>query len=194
MSMGLHKVLDNSLCHVITAPLTYVKCVTTQIDNISLQFFRLHYIRWFRSALSSVRPRPRPHSPSRNVSSLQLLDTMKFRTCVQKKNQLDATEWFNALITCSTCFGHFYAHQQELETICALLPHMVCSGFVAGCWGSGTGKPAMRSRWGSQSSNIPHSERIAGCPASDLQQPATKGSHTIGSNNTHIASSSWWWA
>ena len=36
---------------------------------------------------------------------------------VEKKNQLDATECFIALIICSTCFGHFYAHHQELETI-----------------------------------------------------------------------------
>ena len=42
-----------------------------------------------------------------------------------------------------------------------------------------------------ESSNIPHSVRIAGCPAPNLQQPATKASHTIGSNNTHIAFSSW---
>ena len=50
--------------------------------------------------------------------------------CVQKKNQLDATEWFIALIICSTCFGHFYAHHQELETICVLLPPMVCSAWL----------------------------------------------------------------
>jgi len=31
---------------------------------------------------------------------------------VEKKNQLDATECFIALIICSTCFGHFYAHHQ----------------------------------------------------------------------------------
>jgi len=37
--------------------------------------------------------------------------------CVEKKNQLDATECFIALIICSTCFGHFYAHHQELKTI-----------------------------------------------------------------------------
>ena len=36
--------------------------------------------------------------------------------CVEKKNQLDATEWFIALIIRSTYFGHFYAHHQELET------------------------------------------------------------------------------
>ena len=33
-----------------------------------------------------------------------------------------------------------------------------------------------------------------GCPVPDLQQPATKASHTIGGNNTHTISSSWWWA
>ena len=46
--------------------------------------------------------------------------------CVEKKNQLDATEWFIALIICSTRFGHFFAHHQDLETICVLLPSMVC--------------------------------------------------------------------
>ena len=64
--------------------------------------------------------------------------------CVEKKNQLDATEWFIALITCSTCFKYFYAHNQELETICVLLPPMVCSALVAGCQKSGAGQQAMR--------------------------------------------------
>jgi len=92
-------------------------------------------------------------------------------TCVEKKNQLDATEWFFELIICSTCFGNFYVHHQELETICVLLPPMVCDkGYCA--------------------SNIPHTGRIAGCSAPD-QQPATKASHTIGDNNTHIVSSSY---
>ena len=77
--------------------------------------------------------------------------------CVEKKNQLDVTEWFFSLtrwfrydrdcnrlvytqivpvifelpcIICSTCFGHFYAHHQELETICVLLPPMVCSAWL----------------------------------------------------------------
>ena len=48
----------------------------------------------------------------------------------EKKNQLDATKWFIAIIICSTCFGHFYAHHQELETISVLLPHMVCSAWL----------------------------------------------------------------
>ena len=35
----------------------------------------------------------------------------------REKNQLDATQWFTKLIIRSTCFGHYYAHHQELETI-----------------------------------------------------------------------------
>ena len=37
---------------------------------------------------------------------------------VETKCQLDATEVFIAdLIACSTCFGHQYAHHQELKSI-----------------------------------------------------------------------------
>ena len=50
----------------------------------------------------------------------------------REENQLDATECFIALIICSTCFGHIYAHHQELETILVLLLHMVCNALVAG--------------------------------------------------------------
>jgi len=35
----------------------------------------------------------------------------------REENQLDATERFIALVICSTCFGHLYAHHQALETI-----------------------------------------------------------------------------
>ena len=65
---------------------------------------------------------------------------------VAKKNQLDATEWFFELIICSTCFGHFYAHHQELETICMLLPPMMCDALVADCRRSGAEQQAMRPR------------------------------------------------
>ena len=63
---------------------------------------------------------------------------------IEKKNQLDATEWFIALTICSACFGHFYAHHQELETICVLLPPMVWDALVAGGRRSGAGQQAMR--------------------------------------------------
>ena len=64
--------------------------------------------------------------------------------CVEKKNQLDATEWFIALIICSTCFGHFYAHHQELATMCVLLPPMVWDTLVAGGRKSDAGQQAIR--------------------------------------------------
>jgi hypothetical protein len=114
---------------------------------------------------------------------------------VEKKNQLDTTEWFIALIVCSTCFGHFYAHHQELETSvyvcyyrlwCAMPWLLVVGGQVQGS------RLCVRDEgfWSTESSNIPHFERIAGCPVPDLQQPANNASHTIGRNNTHIVSSS----
>jgi len=47
-----------------------------------------------------------------------------YRNKFTHKCQLDATEVFTAdLIVCSTCFGHHYAHHQELKsTIQWLLP------------------------------------------------------------------------
>ena len=33
------------------------------------------------------------------------------------KNQIDATYYFIVLLIGSTCFGHYYAHHQELATI-----------------------------------------------------------------------------
>jgi hypothetical protein len=59
-------------------------------------------------------------------------------------NQLDAAECLIAIIIISTCFGHLYAHHQELETILVLLPHMVCNALVAGGRRSGAGQQAMR--------------------------------------------------
>ena len=58
--------------------------------------------------------------------------------------QLVATECFIAIIICSTCFRHLYAHHQELETILVLLPHMVYDDLFAGGRRSGAGQQAMR--------------------------------------------------
>ena len=45
-------------------------------------------------------------------------NTFKLSLLVEIKCQLDATEVFIAdLIACSTCFGHNYAHHQELRSI-----------------------------------------------------------------------------
>ena len=62
----------------------------------------------------------------------------------REEKQLNATEWFIALIICSTCFGHFYAHHQEFETIGVLLPPMACNALVAGGQRSGAEQQAMR--------------------------------------------------
>jgi len=62
----------------------------------------------------------------------------------REENQLDTTEWFIAPVICPTCFGHLYAHYQELETILVLLPHMVCNALVAAGRRSGAGQQAMR--------------------------------------------------
>ena len=78
--------------------------------------------------------------------------------CVENKNQLDVTECFIALTICSTCFGYFYAHHQDLKTC-------VTTALVAGCWGSGAGQQAVHPGRGMLT---------ACCPAPDLRQPATK--------------------
>jgi len=61
--------------------------------------------------------------------------------CIEE-NELDATEWFIALIIYSTCFRHLHAHHQELQTILALLPHVVCKALVAGGLRSGAARAA----------------------------------------------------
>jgi len=65
----------------------------------------------------------------------------------REENQLDATECFIALIICSKCFGHLYAHHQELETILVFLQHMVCNALVAGGRLLRSGQQDMRPGW-----------------------------------------------
>ena len=50
--------------------------------------------------------------------------------CVENKKQLDATEWFIALLISSTYFGHFYAHHQKLQTMFVITAYVVqcCRG------------------------------------------------------------------
>ena len=55
--------------------------------------------------------------------------------CVEKKTRLDVIECFIELMICSTCFGHFHPHHQELETICVCYYRLWCAVLV--CWLSG---------------------------------------------------------
>ena len=48
---------------------------------------------------------------------------------VKNENQLDATYYFIVLLIGLTCFGHYYAHHQELETI-MLITTLVVSFLV----------------------------------------------------------------
>ena len=97
---------------------------------------------------------------------------------LREEHQLDTTEWFIALIICSTCFGHLYAHHQELETTLVLLPHMVCNALVADGRRSGAGQQAVCPGWGKLLEQFPSSRTL----------------HTICGNNTSVVSSSQWWA
>jgi len=59
------------------------------------------------------------------------MPNMLYLLSVEIKCQLDATEVFVAdLIACSTCFGHYYAHHQELKSIIRWLLPMVFCGVV----------------------------------------------------------------
>ena len=57
--------------------------------------------------------------------------SIKESISVEIKCQLDATEVFIAdLIACSTCFGHHYAHHQELKSIIVWLLPVVSRAVV----------------------------------------------------------------
>ena len=61
------------------------------------------------------------------------------------KCQLDATEVFiTDLNACSTCFGHHYAHHQELKSIIQWLLHVVFSAVVFSSSWSGVELRVMR--------------------------------------------------
>ena len=44
---------------------------------------------------------------------------------LKNKNELGATDYFNVLLIGSTCFGHYYAHHQELSTIMLIITLVV---------------------------------------------------------------------
>jgi hypothetical protein len=99
----------------------------------------------------------------------------------REENQLGATEWFIALIICSTCFGQLCAHHQELETILVLLPHMVYNALVAGGLRSGVQDEGSCS---TQSSSFPHPGLITAALLlnADNQQPRHYTPHVITSS------------
>ena len=61
----------------------------------------------------------------------------------REENHLDGTQCFIGLVNCSTCFGHVYAHHQELATI-LLVWHVACNSWLLVVGRSGAGQQAMR--------------------------------------------------
>jgi len=76
------------------------------------------------------------------VPSVTLSDF--FDISVEKKTSYMLLNALFQLKSAQTCFGHSYAHHQELETILVLLPHMVCDALVAGVRLLGVEQQAMR--------------------------------------------------
>jgi len=67
----------------------------------------------------------------KNGYEFDVILTVHRRKYVEIKCQLDATDVFIAdLIVCSTCFGHHYAHHQELKSIIQWLLHVVFRAVV----------------------------------------------------------------
>ena len=92
---------------------------------------------------------------------------------VEIKCQLDATEVFIAdLIACSTCFGHHYAHHQELRSIIQWL------------------LPVVFRLLDQHPANWTHNPQLHTRPATWK----TTAWNTTGSNHCIILLSPWWWA
>jgi len=71
------------------------------------------------------------HAVIENGVEVQLYQFMILWKYVEMKCQLDATEVSIAdLIACSTCFGHDYAHHQELKSIIQWLLRVVFCAVV----------------------------------------------------------------
>ena len=74
----------------------------------------------------------------------------KFEVCLSvhrrnkgRRHQLDYTKCFIELVVRSTCFGHVYAHHQELATM-LLVWHVACCFQLLVVGRSGTGQQALR--------------------------------------------------
>ena len=83
-------------------------------------------VHWILSAFQGVLNLPISSSGSRVP-----LGKANINFYVEIECQLDATEVFIAdIIACSTCFGHHYAHHQELKIIIQWLLPMVFGAVV----------------------------------------------------------------
>ena len=87
-------------------------------------------------------------------------------------------------------FQAFYAHHQELKTICVLLLPMVCSAWLLVVGGQVQGSRLCVQEKGC----CTNATSLFLLPCTWPPTTSNQELHTIGGNNTHIVSSSWCWA
>ena len=144
---------------------------------------------WYQSTFlyaSTMFPRYRILFCSDNIGNKFLHSFCPYVTeyvTWEEENQLDATQWFIELVICSTCFGHVYAHHQELVTV-LLVWHVGCNSWLLVVGRSGAGQQAMRPEWGML---FDLSRTASLLTTSNQELHAT--CHT-----SSIVASSWWWA
>ena len=108
---------------------------------------------------------------------------------VEKKNQLDATEVYCTYNMLNMFRALLCPSSGARNYMCVITVYGV---LVAGCRGSGAG-----SRLCVQEEGCCTTSRATSLFLLPYTWPPTSSNqtlHTIGGNNTHIASSSWWWA
>ena len=80
-----------------------------------------------------------------------------------QKNQLDATYYFIVLLLGSTCFGHYYAHHQELATVMLITTLQSCFSLQSGHYSSLTApnlQPTANQERNDQCGNQHHSREL----------------------------------
>ena len=122
--------ITDTQVHFQDSPRLNLWCTKWQWNRFSSQYFCFHLSVSFSQHSMLILSSPAPlqlsaslvENPTRDVivstDSFSFVHWKLTRWYVKIKCQLDATEVFIAdLIACSTCFGHHYAHHQELKSI-----------------------------------------------------------------------------
>ena len=116
-NMSLHPLLSQVPCYSERA---WYSCLRTLC--ILQQFKKtLNARKWIMRGIDSAQPPDNTHLFTKSTVILK------------NKTQLDVTYYFIVLLMGSTCFGHYYAHHQELATI-MLITTLVVSFLVCCRW------------------------------------------------------------
>jgi len=88
-------------------------------------WYSVIFFFFFVHSMQCISPRMWKSSYSPAAVCIRIIHSLT----EELKNQLDATCYFIVLLIGSTCFGHYYAHHQELATI-MLITTLVVSFLV----------------------------------------------------------------